>query len=221
MVNIRRSIKYPEETDSYRIGQRPRVKVSVADYGVGNLHSIRKALELAGARPVIESNMRSLLDAEVIVFPGVGAFDSAMDRLLPFKDVLADRLMAGTPCLGICIGAQILFEGSEEGKRPGLGFFKGRVVRVQAERVPHMGWNKVVSSDPAFAGTDSPYYYFAHSYHGSPAEDVTVATTDYYGEFPSAFRKKNVLGVQFHPEKSNASGAVFLRNFVKFIEAKL
>lgn len=221
MVTIRRSIKYPEENDSYRIGQRPRVKVSIADYGVGNLHSIRKALELAGARPVIESNMKNLLDAEVIVFPGVGAFDSAMERLLPHKEMLVDRLNAGTPCLGICIGAQILFEGSEEGKRPGLGVIKGKVVRLKAERVPHMGWNKVVSVDKAFEGTSSPYYYFAHSYHGVPSEDATVATTDYFGEFPSAFRKKNVLGVQFHPEKSNASGAVFLRNFVKFIEAKL
>ncbi len=218
---IRRSVKYPEETDSYRIGQRPKVRVSVADYGVGNLHSIRKALELAGARPVIESNMRNLMDAEVIVFPGVGAFDSAMERLLPYKDIIIDRLQAGTPCLGICIGAQILFERSEEGSGPGLGFMKGGVVRLKAERVPHMGWNEVVSSDPFFEGVSSPYFYFAHSFHGSPQEDVAVATTDYYGKFPSAFRKKNVLGVQFHPEKSSASGATFLRNFVKFIEAKL
>lgn len=218
---IRRSIKYPEENDSYRIGQRPKVRVSVADYGVGNLHSIRKALELAGARPVIESNMRNLMDAEVIVFPGVGAFDSAMERLLPYRDIIIDRLNAGTPCLGICIGAQILFERSEEGAGPGLGFMKGDVVRLQAERVPHMGWNKVVSDDRAFEGVTSPYFYFAHSFHGSPQEDVAIATTDYYGEFPSAFRKKNVLGVQFHPEKSSVSGATFLRNFVKFIEAKL
>ncbi|MBI0583467.1 MAG: imidazole glycerol phosphate synthase subunit HisH [Methanomassiliicoccus sp.] len=218
---IRRSIKYPEENDSYRIGQRPRVRVAVADYGVGNLHSIRKALELAGARPVIESNMRNLLDAEVMVFPGVGAFDSAMERLLPYRDIIVDRLNAGTPCLGICIGAQILFEGSEEGAGPGLGFIKGRVVRLQAERVPHMGWNKVTSADAAFDGVPSPYFYFAHSYHGRPEEEAAIATTDYYGEFPSAFRKKNVFGVQFHPEKSNASGAAFLSNFVKFIEAKL
>lgn len=218
---IRRSVKYPEETDSYRIGQRPKVRVAVADYGVGNLHSIRKALELAGARPVIESNMRNLLDAEVMVFPGVGAFDSAMERLLPYRDIIVDRLDAGTPCLGICIGAQILFESSEEGSGPGLGFMKGKVERLKAERVPHMGWNQVISSDASFDGVTSPYFYFAHSFHGSPKEEVTIAKTDYYGEFPSAFRKKNVLGVQFHPEKSSASGAVFLRNFVKFIEAKL
>ena len=221
MVNVRRSVKYPEETDSYRIGQRPKVRVAVADYGVGNLHSIRKALELAGARPVIESNIRNLLDAEVIVFPGVGAFDSAMERLLPYRDIILDRLEAGTPCLGICIGAQILFEESEEGTGPGVGFIKGKVVRLDAERVPHMGWNRVVSGDPSFEGVTSPYFYFAHSFHGTPDEDVTIATTDYFGEFPSAFRKKNVLGVQFHPEKSSASGATFLRNFVRFIEAKL
>jgi imidazole glycerol-phosphate synthase subunit HisH len=221
MVNIRRSVKYPEENDSYRIGQRPRVRVSIADYGVGNLHSIRKALELAGASPVIESNMRNLLNAEVIVFPGVGAFDSAMEKLLPYRDIIVDRLDAGTPCLGICIGAQVLFERSEEGTRPGLGFMKGPVVRLKAERVPHMGWNEVRSQSNEFEGVPSPYFYFAHSYHGQPVEDVTIATTDYFGEFPSAFRKKNVLGVQFHPEKSSASGAAFLKNFVKFIEAKL
>jgi glutamine amidotransferase len=221
MVNIRRSVKYPEECDSYRIGQRPKVRVAVADYGVGNLHSIRKALELAGARPVIESNMRNLMDAEVIVFPGVGAFDSAMERLLPYRDIIVDRLEAGTPCLGICIGAQILFQESEEGAGPGLGFMKGKVIRLQAEKVPHMGWNRVDSSDPSFEGVTSPYFYFAHSFHGSPEEEVAIATTDYYGQFPSAFRKKNVLGVQFHPEKSSASGAAFLRNFVRFIEAKL
>lgn len=221
MVSIRRSVKYPEENDSYREGQRPRVRVAVADYGVGNLHSIRKALELAGARPVIEPNMRNLLEAEAVVFPGVGAFDSAMERLLPYREIINDRLEAGTPCLGICIGAQILFEGSEEGKGPGLGFIKGRVVRLKAERVPHMGWNRVDSQDTAFAGVPSPYFYFAHSFHGSPAEDVVISTTDYYGVFPSAFRKKNVLGVQFHPEKSDVSGAKFLSNFVRFIEAKL
>lgn len=221
MVTIRRSVKYPESTDSYRIGQRPRVRVSIADYGVGNLHSIRKALELAGARPVVESNMRNLLDADAIVFPGVGAFDAAMSKLDRYRDIILDRLMAGTPCLGICIGAQILFEGSDEGDMPGIGLIKGRVVRLSAKRVPHMGWNEVRSDDGMFAGVPSPYFYFAHSYCGRPEEDVTMGITDYEGEFPSVFRKKNVLGVQFHPEKSSASGAAFLRNYVKYLEEKL
>jgi glutamine amidotransferase len=144
-----------------------------------------------------------------------------MHKLERYRDILVDRLNAGTPCQGICIGAQILFEGSDEGSAAGLGLIKGRVVGLQAERVPHMGWNEVRSEDRAFDGVGSPYFYFAHSYHGRPEEEVVVGTTDYFGEFPSAFRKKNVLGVQFHPEKSSASGAAFLRNFVKFIEAKL
>ena len=221
MVTIRRSVKYPESTDSYRIGQRPRVRVSIADYGVGKLHSIRKALEVAGARPVVESNMRNLLDADVIVFPGVGAFDAAMRKLDGYRDLVLDRLNAGTPCLGICIGAQILFEGSEEGEMPGLGLIKGRVVQLPAKRVPHMGWNEVRSDDRMFENVPSPYFYFAHSYCARPEEDATRGTTDYEGEFPSVFRKKNVLGVQFHPEKSSASGAAFLRNYVKYLEEKL
>ncbi|NLK25185.1 MAG: imidazole glycerol phosphate synthase subunit HisH [Euryarchaeota archaeon] len=221
MVTIRRSVKYFESTDSYRIGQRPRVKVSIADYGVGNLHSIRKALKLAGARPVVESNMRNLLDADAIVLPGVGAFDSAMRGLEPYRDIILDRLEAGTPCLGICVGAQVLFEGSEEGVLPGLGFMKGKVIKLGTDRVPHMGWNEVCTDDLSFAGVTSPYFYFAHSYYGCPTEDIVVGTTDHHGGIPSMFRKKNVLGVQFHPEKSGSSGAVFLRNFVKYLEAKL
>ena len=221
MVIIRRSVKYPESTDSYRIGQRPRVKVSIADYGVGNLHSIRKALELAGARPVVESNMRNLLDAEAIVFPGVGAFDAAMAKLDPYRDIILDRLKAGTPCLCICIGAQILFEGSEEGEMPGLGLIKGRVVRLPAKRVPHMGWNEVQSDDRLFEGVPSRDFYFAHSSCARPEEDVVKGVTDYEGEFPSMVRKKNVIGVQFHPEKSSRSGGVFLRNYVKHLEEKL
>ena len=218
---IRRSVKYPEENDSYRIGQRPKVRISVADYGVGNLHSIRKALELAGACPVIESNMRNILDAEVIVFPGVGAFDRAMERLMPYRETIVDRLNAGTPCLGICVGAQILFERSEEGSGSGLGFFKGDVIKMHAARIPHMGWNEVKSDDFFFQNISDRHFYFAHSYYGQPTEDITVGTTEYDEVFPSVFRKKNVIGVQFHPEKSSESGAMLLRNFVRFIEAKL
>lgn len=221
MVNIRRSVKYPEEVDSYRIGERPKVRMAVADYGVGNLHSIKKALENCGARPVIETNMRSLLDAECIVFPGVGAFDRTLEKLHPFREVILDRLNAGTPCLGICIGAQILFEASDEGVQPGLGFFKGRVVKLEAEKVPHMGWNSVRSADNLFQGIESPYFYFAHSYHGHPLEEVTVGTTDYFQNFPSLFRKKNVYATQFHPEKSSESGMRFLKNFVRYVEEHL
>jgi glutamine amidotransferase len=197
------------------------LKVAIADYGVGNLHSIRKALENAGAAPTIVRDMRQLLDAPCLVLPGVGAFDKTLERLSPYREQIVESLANGTPCLGICIGAQILFDGSDEGTVPGLGFYSGRVVRLRAKRVPHMGWNSVVSADPLMRCVSAPYFYFAHSYYGSPAEAITVGETDYFGAFPSLFRKVNTYGTQFHPEKSSGSGMEFLRAFVEFAEAQL
>jgi len=194
------------------------LEVAIADYGVGNLHSIRKALELCGSRPRIVKDMSALLDAECIVFPGVGAVSRTMEKLLPYKEELRLSLAGGTPCLGICIGAQILFDGSDEGTSPGLGFLRGRVVRLKAKRVPHMGWNEVISDDALMDSIRNRYFYFAHSFHGSPEEDATVGETEYYGRFPSLFRKGNTVGTQFHPEKSSASGLRFLRNFVDLAE---
>jgi len=195
------------------------LKTAIADYGVGNLHSIRKALEICGATPYIVEDMRELLEAECIVLPGVGAFDKTMEKLAPVRDQLVERLEDATPCLGICIGAQILFQGSEEGKVPGLGYYKGQVMKLKAKRVPHMGWNSVASDDPILDGITSPFFYFAHSYHGSPEEEVVIGTTDYFGEVRTLFLKGNTYGTQFHPEKSSASGMQFLRNFVRFAEA--
>ncbi|QLH74392.1 MAG: imidazole glycerol phosphate synthase subunit HisH [Methanomassiliicoccales archaeon] len=197
------------------------LKVTLADYGVGNLHSIRKALENCGAKVEVVAEMRALLNAECIVLPGVGAFDKTMERLQPYKEDLVKMLLSGTPCLGICIGMQIMFGSSEEGQQPGLGLLGGKVVRLKADRVPHMGWNSVQSSDPIFKGLPSPYFYFAHSFHASPKEDVTIGTTEYYGRVPTLFKKANTYGTQFHPEKSSASGMVFLRNFITFAEEQL
>jgi len=195
--------------------------ISIADYGVGNLHSIRKALELCGAQPLIIEDMSELMEAECIVFPGVGAFTRAMEKLLPFRERIVERLENGVPCLGICIGAQILLESSDEGDSLGLGYLKGRVIKLQAEKIPHMGWNGVDSEDPLFKSIDSRYFYFAHSFHGNPEEDIAVGWTNYQANFPSAFRKRNVVGTQFHPEKSSTSGLRFLRNFVEFAKACL
>lgn len=197
------------------------VSMAIADYGVGNLHSIRKSLENCGARPYIVTDMRELLEAECVVLPGVGAFDKAMERLLPIRGPLVERLGEATPCLGICIGAQVLFEGSEEGRQPGLGFYQGRVVRLKAQRVPHMGWNSVRSDDRIMEGVASPFFYFAHSYFGMPEEDIAIGSTDYFGQVPTLFLKGNTYGTQFHPEKSSGSGTRFLRNFVRFAEACL
>ena len=196
------------------------MKVTIADYGVGNLHSVKKAFEISGAEVNVAADMRALLDSECIVFPGVGAFDSTMERLAPFKEAVRERLLSGVPALGICIGAQILFDSSEEGTSEGMGAFRGRIVRLSAERVPHMGWNTVMTSDPLMDGIKERQFYFAHSYWCS-AEDPknSVGVTEYEGkEFSSFFRTANTYGTQFHPEKSAASGLALIRNFIDFAE---
>ncbi|MDD1772402.1 MAG: imidazole glycerol phosphate synthase subunit HisH [Methanomassiliicoccales archaeon] len=194
------------------------LNITMADYGVGNLHSIRKALELCGATVNIVDDMSLLKDAECIVLPGVGAFDKSVERLLPFRDEIVARLSDGVPCLGICIGMQMMFQGSEEGNGPGLGYLQGKVVRMKAPRIPHMGWNLVRSSDRIMDRMSDPYFYFAHSYHGAPEDYSDVGHTEYYGEIPTLFHKGNTYGTQFHPEKSSNIGLEFLGNFVKFAE---
>ena len=145
-----------------------------------------------------------------------------MEKLLPYRDQICDMLRGGMPALGICIGMQILFEGSEEGKSPGLGLYKGRVEKLDRETIPHMGWNQVVSDDPLLNGTPDNNYYFVHSYFGNPKEDITLGTTEYEGKpFPSFFRKFNTYGTQFHPEKSSSSGRKVLQNFISFAEENL
>ena len=194
--------------------------ISLADYGVGNLHSLKKSLENCGAKVIVVSDMKDLLDAECIAFPGVGAFDKTMEKLLPYREVIVEKLRSGTPCIGICIGAQILMQGSEEGESPGIGVIEGKVIKLKAKRIPHMGWNTVESDDPLFDGIENRHFYFAHSYHGNPSEKKVIkGTTEYEGaRFPTMFRKWNVVGCQFHPEKSSKSGMRFLKNFIAFAE---
>ena len=194
--------------------------ISLVDYGVGNLHSLKKALENCGANVRLVTDAGELKDAECIAFPGVGAFDKTMEKLLPHRDMILEKLRSGTPCLGICIGAQILMEGSEEGTSPGLGVIKGRVIRLKAKTIPHMGWNVVETDDPLFSGIENRHFYFAHSYHGSPEEDgVVKGRTEYEGVIiPTLFRKWNTVGCQFHPEKSSSTGMQFLKNFIRFAE---
>ena len=196
------------------------LRMTVADYGVGHLHSIRKSLENCGAVVTVTSDMSELADAECMVFPGVGAFDRTMERLTPFRDVIRDRLEAGVPALGVCIGMQILFDGSDEGTVAGLGLIPGRDVRIKARVAPHMGWNTVETDDRIMDGIDDRAFYFVHSYRGNPVDaGDAVGCTEYDGErFPVLFRKHNVYGTQFHPEKSSSSGMLFLENFMQFAE---
>ena len=199
------------------------MKTAVADYGVGNLHSISKALERAGADVRVVSDSRMLVDFECIVFPGVGAFGAATTALRPVSPELRARIALGTPVLGICLGMQILFERSEESAGEGLSVFSGYVRRLKAERVPHMGWNSVESSgDSLFEGVPrGSRFYFANSYICLPKDDVVTATTDYGQRFASSVRRGRACGVQFHPEKSGPQGLRVLENFVRIAEGAL
>ena len=196
------------------------LKVTITDYGVGNLYSIRRSLEMCGAEVEVITDMSKLMDAECIVFPGVGAFNKSMERLLPHIDGIREKLESGTPALGICIGMQILYEGSDEGTSPGLGIYQGRVEKLACRMVPHMGWNQVESDDPLMDGVPDNNFYFVHSYYGNPVDTSIIrGTTTYEGvTFPSFFRRYNTYGTQFHPEKSSSSGRRVLENFIRFAE---
>lgn len=196
------------------------MKVTVADYGVGNLYSISKGLETAGAKTEIVSDMTALLDADCIVFPGVGAFGAAMDALRPVLPRLRTRVAKGVPTLGICLGMQILFDRSEESGGEGLSVLSGEVKRLRARRVPQMGWNDVDwTEDEMFDGLPKgSQFYFANSYVCHPSSNIGIATTEYGERFPSAVRDNAIVGVQFHPEKSGPPGLRLLSNFISMAE---
>jgi glutamine amidotransferase len=194
------------------------MKVALLDYGVGNLHSLAKALEAGGAAVLIEQDPERAVTADALVLPGVGAFGAAIERLAPAADLLKEALDGGMPCLGICLGMQILYESSEEGAGQGIGLFEGNVRRIIGRRVPHMGWNEVATgADPLFAGVGNMTAYFAHSFVAPPAENADViAWTEYQGtRFPAAVRRNQTWGVQFHPEKSDVPGVRLIRNFLR------
>ncbi len=196
------------------------MKVTIADYGVGNLHSISKGLERAGASIEISSNPEELANARCIVFPGVGAFGAAMEVLRPSLLAIREAIRSGTPTLGICLGMQVLFEGSEESPGEGVSVVRGQARRLCAPRVPHMGWNDVAhSGNPLFEGIPQrTQFYFANSYVCYPTEKVSISETEYGERFPSAVRKGAICGVQFHPEKSSTPGLRLLSNFIRIAE---
>jgi imidazole glycerol-phosphate synthase subunit HisH len=191
--------------------------IALLDYGTGNLHSLAKALEAGGAQVRMESDLTMALTADALVLPGVGSFAAAAGSLTDGTEALREALDAGMPCLGICLGMQLLYRGSEEGEGAGIGVFNGQVKRLQSPRVPHMGWNSVVQDgDPLFDGVGEPLVYYANSYVAAPETDENViAWTEYGGErFPAAVRSGSTLGVQFHPEKSGTAGLRILANFL-------
>ena len=198
------------------------MNIAVIDYGTGNLHSLVKALELSGAHVWVEADLARALGADAIVLPGVGAFGAAATQLAPAIPALHDAVAGGKPCLGICLGMQLLFESSEEGAGSGLSALNGTIRRLTGRRVPHMGWNDVeMMDDPLFAGLPQLVAYYANSYVAMPADESEVIAWSRYGNarFPAAVRRDNVWGVQFHPEKSGPAGLRVLSNFAEQVQA--
>lgn len=196
------------------------MNVTLFDYGAGNLHSLAKALAAPDVSVRVETDPRLAVDAgtDVLVLPGVGAFGAAADRLAPGREAMRSAILGGLPTIGICLGMQLLFDGSDEGAGDGLGVISGRVTRLHAVRVPQIGWNDVepVADDPLFAAAPLPMVYYANSYVCRPADArVVTAWTEHEGDrFPAAVRAGRTVGVQFHPEKSSAPGVRFLRAFL-------
>jgi len=199
------------------------VRVAIIDYGVGNLRSVEKAFAASGCDAVVSSDEHTLRSAERLVLPGVGAFGACMKALTErgFDQLLCKRVALGTPLLGVCVGMQMLFDESEEfGRTRGLSLLQGRVRRFSNDLVvPHVGWNQIrqESPHPLFDGVaDGGFFYFVHSFYCEPSNDrVVVGKTDYGVEYASAVAFENILGVQFHPEKSQTIGLRLLANFAR------
>ncbi len=200
-----------------------RLRISVFDYEAGNLHSLVKSLETEFTTVRVERDPAAAVrNTDALVLPGVGAFTPAADRLASGRDVMRAALLDGLPCLGICLGMQLLFDHSDEGPGEGLSVLTGRVTRLDAQRVPQIGWNTLEPTAPldallASSGLDT--VYFANSFvcrpTGASAQHVIAYTTHETDRFPAAVRVGNVVGAQFHPEKSSAAGVRFVRAFLR------
>ncbi|MBD2208448.1 imidazole glycerol phosphate synthase subunit HisH [Calothrix sp. FACHB-156] len=199
--------------------------IAVVDYDMGNLHSVCKGLEKAGATPKITHSFKELEQADAVVLPGVGAFDPAMQHLRArgLEQPIKDTIASGKPFLGICLGLQILFESSAEGTQRGLGIVKGTVKRFRPEpeiTIPHMGWNQLEITQPKSIMWEhlpaNPWVYFVHSYYVEPIDPQIRAANVTHGKqtVTAAIARDNLMAVQFHPEKSSNIGLQILSNFV-------
>ncbi len=206
--------------------------IAVVDYDMGNLHSVCKGLEKAGATPKITHSAKELEQADAVVLPGVGAFDPAMQHLRSrgLEQPIKDTIASGKPFLGICLGLQILFESSAEGIQPGLGIIRGKVRRFRPEpgiTIPHMGWNQLEITQPKSILWEylpaQPWVYFVHSYYVDPIDTQIRAATVTHGNqtITAAIAHENLMAVQFHPEKSSNIGLQILSNFVSQVREKV
>lgn len=191
--------------------------VTIFDYGAGNLHSLAKALAGPSRTVRLERDPRAAVRTDVLVLPGVGAFGPAADALAPGRAAMRDAIYAGLPCLGVCLGMQLLFDSSEEGTGEGLGVFAGRVTRLVAERVPHIGWNTLDdATDPLLTSSGLTTVCYANAFvcRTASTNEVVAWSTHESDRFPAAMRRGSLFGVQFHPEKSSAQGVRFLSAFL-------
>ncbi len=199
------------------------MSVAIIDYGVGNLRSVEKAFTSQGVEALVTRDEKLLRGADRLVLLGVGAFGYAMESLrkLGFDELVIEAAGAGKPILGICVGLQMMFDESHEfGAHRGLGLLPGRVIKFPDNlRVPHVGWNQVERKQghPAFRDLpDHTFFYFVHSYYVEPSDpSCVIGETDYERRFASVCGRDNVIGVQFHPEKSQAAGLKLLNNFAR------
>jgi glutamine amidotransferase len=201
--------------------------ITIVDYGMGNIHSVRKQVLRLGLQCSVSSIPSEILNSSKLILPGVGHFGKAMENLgdLGLIDTLNESVLhKKTPILGICLGMQLMAEYSEEGNAKGLGWFEGRVVKFKVTdtlhfKIPHMGWNQIQQNKQSqlLKGiANTAEFYFVHSYHFDAKKPNDVLTdTNYFYDFTSAIERENIFGVQFHPEKSHDSGARLLRNFVE------
>lgn len=196
------------------------MNVAIFDYGAGNIFSLKVALEKLGAAVTVITNFDGVNNHDGLLLPGVGNFDPAIRSVSYSKTKFTDYVKDTTPVLGICLGMEMFFERSEEGKETGLAVMEGDVVILPNKfKIPHMGWNSlnIKKQNPLLEGVpDSPWVYFVHSYRVKPKDhDIIVADADYGIEVPAVVNKKNLFGTQFHPEKSGKVGAVMLKNFLR------
>ena len=200
-------------------------KISIVDYGMGNLRSVEKAFESFGVYPSVTSDFDEILNSDAVILPGVGAFPDAMECLKKLKldEAIKKTAEKGIPIMGICLGMQLLFDESDEVRlTKGLGLIDGRVKKFEVDlKIPHMGWNSlnIVKRCPILKGVkQGSYVYFVHSYYADMEQDELVADTPYGVDAPALVSKGNVFGLQFHPEKSGEVGIQMLKNFWELIK---
>lgn len=202
--------------------------IAIIDYGMGNLKSVANALAQLGSDYIITNEAKHLHDADGLILPGVGAFPDCMENLhasgvIP---ILKEECAKGKPLLGICLGMQVLFEKSYEGREcTGLGLLQGEIIKMEDTnvKIPHIGWNKLEkqSEDPLLAGIEEAFVYYVHSYCASHYQEEDLVAYSTYGSLriPGAFRKGNIMATQFHPEKSGKDGLQILQNFIAMVNS--